>query len=408
MAWRSVRVVLRVRIYSDFVLVRDDANTGLDHGIWTDKPPDFVGNDEVNWGSESNGFLTGTAGFVTYTIPHPGSGDGLRLRLEWSDPFFGSNSYGATVTPQGQSDGSGFSVGFFGGGGDNALVTFVLLSGKCYVDPSSGETVCTIVQGLGEQTPGQRYAAIWEKRGGFSWQARHGLSSAQYQQAFDQLLREGYRPIQVSGYTINGEDRYAAIWEQRIGLPWQARHELSSAQYQQTFDQLVGEGYRLVHVSGYEVRGEDRYAAIWEQRGGPPWQARHGLSSAQYQQTFDQLLSEGYRPIQVSGYGLKGEERYAAIWEKRESPGFQARHGLSATQYQQTFDQLVSEGYRLVDVSGYEIKGQDRYAAIWEERTDWPWQARHGLDSAHYQQAFDELIRQGYRLVRVSGYNVNI
>jgi len=44
------------------------------------------------------------------------------------------------------------------------------------------------------------------------------------------------------------------------------------------------------------------YAAIFEQRGGPAWEARHGLTSDQYQQTFNQLVGQGYRLVDVSGY----------------------------------------------------------------------------------------------------------
>ena len=73
---------------------------------------------------------------------------------------------------------------------------------------------------------------------------------------------------------------------------WEARHGSTSAQYQATFDKLVGQGYRLVDVSGYSVNGQDRYAAIWVKSGGPAWQARHGLTSAQYQATFDKLVGQ--------------------------------------------------------------------------------------------------------------------
>jgi hypothetical protein len=124
------------------------------------------------------------------------------------------------------------------------------------------------------------------------WQARHGLTSEQYQATFD-LVSQGYRLVQVSGYSINNEDRYAAIWELSSGPAWQARHGLISEQYQATFDDLVSQGYRLVQVSGYSVNNEDRYAAIWELSSGPAWQARHGLTSEQYQATFDDLVSQG-------------------------------------------------------------------------------------------------------------------
>jgi hypothetical protein len=37
----------------------------LDHGIWTTRPPELVG-DAAEWGSESEGFGAGTEGRVTY------------------------------------------------------------------------------------------------------------------------------------------------------------------------------------------------------------------------------------------------------------------------------------------------------------------------------------------------------
>ncbi|OYD99349.1 hypothetical protein CDG77_01385 [Nostoc sp. 'Peltigera membranacea cyanobiont' 213] len=249
-----------------------------------------------------------------------------------------------------------------------------------------------------------RYAAIWVKSGGSAWEARHGLTSAQYQATFDKLVGEGYRLVDVSGYDVNGQGRYAAIWVKSGGPAWEARHGLTSAQYQATFDKLVGQGYRLVRVSGYSVNGQDRYAAIWEKSDGPAWQARHGLTSAQYQATFDKLVGEGYRLVDVSGYDVNGQDRYAAIWVKSGGPAWEARHGLTSAQYQATFDKLVGEGYRLVDVSGYNVNGQNRYAAIWEKSGGSAWQARHGLTSAQYQATFDKLVGEGYRLVDVSGY----
>ncbi len=97
------------------------------------------------------------------------------------------------------------------------------------------------------------------------------------------------------------------------------------------------------------------YAAIFEQSGGPAWEAHHGMTSAQYQQTFNQLVGQGYRLVNVSGYSVNGQALYAAIFEQSSGPAWEARHGMTSDQYQQTFNQLVGQGYRLVDVSGYEV-----------------------------------------------------
>jgi len=68
----------------------------------------------------------------------------------------------------------------------------------------------------------------------------------------------------VCGYSDGTHDRYAALFRQIAGAPaWQARHGLTAAQYQTTFDQLVGQGYRLELINGYTVAGQDHFAAIW-------------------------------------------------------------------------------------------------------------------------------------------------
>jgi hypothetical protein len=230
------------------------------------------------------------------------------------------------------------------------------------------------------------------------------MTNAGYQAAFDELVGQGYRLTHVSGFNVNGEDRYAAIWEFKAGPPWTARHGMSASAYQAAFDDLASQGFRLVDISGYTAGGEERYAAIWEQSAGPAWVARHGLSSAGYQAAFDEFVGQGYRLVDVSGYSVNGEERYAAIWELSSGPTWVARHGLSNAGYQAAFDQFVGQGYRLIHVSGYEVGGEDRYAAIWEQSSGPVWVAKHGLSSSAYQAAFDDLVGQGFRLVLVSGY----
>ena len=127
-------------------------------------------------------------------------------------------------------------------------------------------------------------------------------------------MGQGFRLVTVSGYVTGGAERYAALWEKKAGPAWEARHGLTAAQYQQTFDQLVAQGYRLKYVSGHAFGGQDRYAAIWVKEGGPAWAARHGLTGAQYQQVFDELTKQGYRLVHVSGHGAGNVARYAAIF----------------------------------------------------------------------------------------------
>jgi hypothetical protein len=128
------------------------------------------------------------------------------------------------------------------------------------------------------------------------------MTSEKYQMEFNRLAQQGYRLIDVSGYGIANNDRYAAIWSKQIGDAWVARHGLTSTQYQKEFNHWTKEGYRLKHVSGYCIGGKRRFAAIWEHSTGPAWVARHNMTSDQYQAEFDKYATQGYRLACVSGY----------------------------------------------------------------------------------------------------------
>jgi len=212
------------------------------------------------------------------------------------------------------------------------------------------------------------YAALWVKTASApAWEARHGLTAADYQTTFNQLTQQGYHPVLVNGSATAAGPRFACIFQNGATDAWVARHGLTSAEYQAAFNQFTGEGYMLDWVSGYFDGTQDLYAAIWRMPpSAPAWQARHGLTSAEYQATFNQLVGEGYKPVVVCGYSDGVQDRYAAIFRQIPGvPAWQARHALTSAQYQATFDQLVGEGYRLELVNGYSVSGQDRFAAIW-------------------------------------------
>jgi CubicO group peptidase (beta-lactamase class C family) len=238
------------------------------------------------------------------------------------------------------------------------------------------------------------------------WVERHGMTSAQYQVKFNDLVSRGFRLRQVSGYAVDNQDLYAAIWEKVSGPAWEAHHGMTSDQYQAKFNELVGKGLRLKNVSGYAVNGMDLYAAIWDKSSGGPWEAHHRMTSDQYQVKFNDLVSRGFRLRQVSGYAVDKQDLYAAIWEKVSGPAWETHHGMTSNQYQAKFNELVAKGFRLTSVSGYAVNGTDLYAAIWDKSSGRPWEAHHRMTSDYYQSQFDQLVDQGCRLVWVSGYGV--
>lgn len=236
------------------------------------------------------------------------------------------------------------------------------------------------------------------------WAARHGLTGAQYQAAFEDYAGKGFRLTSISGYDGGGSARYAAVWKKQAGPEWSARHGLNAQQYQAAFDDYAKKGYRLTFVNGYAVGNNAYYAGIWTKTGGPAWSARHGLTSAQYQAAVDDLSKQGYGLSHVSAYTVGGTPRFAAIFEKG-GPAWVARHGLTSAQYQTAFDGFARDGYRLKVVSGYREGNSDRYAALWVKQAGPYYSARHGIPDAHYQSVFDNHLYQSYEPAYVQAFN---
>jgi len=110
-------------------------------------------------------------------------------------------------------------------------------------------------------------------------------------------------------------------------------------------------------------------------------QARHGLSPAQFQSTFDDLYKKGYRLKTVGGYMSGGAERFAALWIKESGPAWTALAGMSAADFQKNFDDYSKQGFRLTWVSAHEVNGTVHYEGIWEQKSGPAWEAKQSRAS---------------------------
>ncbi|HEY8037840.1 MAG TPA: serine hydrolase [Methylobacter sp.] len=137
------------------------------------------------------------------------------------------------------------------------------------------------------------------------------------------------------------------------------------------------------------------------------WQARHGLNALDYQHTFDRFVSQGYRLVKVSGYAVHNQARYTGIWYRCGGNAWEARHGISEAAYQQAVTDLGAQGYRPTHISVFSLGDQPLFSAIWEQEKGLIWSASHNLTSDEYQRLFDDMSRRGYRLRCVSGYEMS-
>jgi hypothetical protein len=210
------------------------------------------------------------------------------------------------------------------------------------------------------------YNAIFRPSSGAS-AAFHGLTSSQYQQRFNQYKGQGYRPHQVESYNSKTGVRYAVIFRKQSGAAYSAYHGLDAAAHQAKMNALSQAGYRPRNVSVVSAGGQRRYTALYRKTDIGGWQAKSQLTAAQYQQAFNANAKAGRQLVYVNAYVHGGQPHFSAIWSSKANGPYKARHGLSGSQYQTEWTNTTKAGYLTRDVTGYANGNSARYAAIWRK-----------------------------------------
>ena len=246
-----------------------------------------------------------------------------------------------------------------------------------------------------------------------NFQAYHGVNAAQHQANFNTLSAQGYRMISLSVYGDTSSPLYAAVWVQRGGAAWVAVHGVDANGYQSFFNQWTAQGYVPVLVSATGPIANAVFAAVFEQGIAGPWQARHGVPAGLANQSGSfnyfnaSFASQNLYIRSFAIYGDSANRYYIAVWHA--NPGYVKWHvhpADPAADYQTTFNaetQLPGyglHGYRPAYVA---LSADQTYCSVFKDDVVGPWVARHGMTSAEYQTEFNQQVASGYYPICVQG-----
>ena len=224
--------------------------------------------------------------------------------------------------------------------------------------------------GMGLQTLSlHRDGGSVKASGAFSWQApkpfyfRMYMTSAQFDQYFNEYHGKGYRPRQLDvTYDSNGNPRYTVIWTKRQGEGYYTYYGLDDAAFGQKWDQHVKQQKMRVedHVT-YMAGGKRRHAVIFTSKGSG-FYCYYGMSSAAFNAKFDELHKQNWMLVSMHAFENGNSKTFGGVWQPRNK-AYAAYYGLSPAQYQAKFNALSAQGYSLHKIQGY--NNSDAFAAVW-------------------------------------------
>ncbi len=218
--------------------------------------------------------------------------------------------------------------------------------------------------------------------------AYHGVSPSDHQSRFNDLSGKGYRPISLSVYGDPTDARYAAVWVQRGGAAWQAFHGRSATEYQQLVDEWQGKGYHPLLIAATGSGSAAIFAAMSEAGPVGAWKARHGITQAEFEAECKAAVANNQILTSVAIYGdSPSNRRYAAIWHTNtEMDRWNFHDADSSSSYQTWFNAITKLPMRPAYVA---LSSDHLYASVFRDDSIGPWQARHSLTADQYQAEFD-------------------
>ncbi|KAL0574379.1 hypothetical protein V5O48_007580 [Marasmius crinis-equi] len=128
----------------------------------------------------------------------------------------------------------------------------------------------------------------------------------------------------------------------------------------------------------------ETFASNTEKRAVPNWQFYYGVDSATHQANFNNLTSQGYRMISLNSYDSPSSARYAAVWVARSGPDWQAIHGVNFSTFQAFFDQATAQGYVSTIVTATGPADSAIFSGVMEKIPMPGWYLLCGLDQASF------------------------
>ena len=206
----------------------------------------------------------------------------------------------------------------------------------------------------------------------------------------------GYRPVRLTGYTVNGEVRYAAKWVKDDGPAWTSKFGLTGAQFHARYLTLRTQGFRILDASGYNTSSGVRYADIWiKNTAGLRGAITRDVPLEQMELLKASMRSEGLAPTHIEGYMGAGKQPQFIVTWVESSCDWDMEQDLTGAQYQQFYDAHKAT-MRALHVDAYAIDSKVRYASIFWKQNGPAVRASHAQHWYLFQAAVNRNICDGY------------
>jgi hypothetical protein len=213
------------------------------------------------------------------------------------------------------------------------------------------------------------YSGLWQINPRVvDWRSHRNLTDGEYEQKWQAYADAGFRVLDLDAHVVGNVPYFDAIWvKEQTPQLFYSHRRLTLGELDAKLVQYRQQGYRPTKINAYRVGSEVRYAAVWVKDGKLDFQAKRDLTDAQYHAFWTAFKNQGYHPVDIAAYVKGGQQRFAGIWLRDAAfENWSSLRAMTATSL--AAEQLAKKeaNYVMVDLDAYYTPGGAlRFAAIW-------------------------------------------
>ncbi len=228
---------------------------------------------------------------------------------------------------------------------------------------------------------------------------RYGVTSQDLQDDFfDGYAKQGYIAVRLTGYRVGNSVRYFTRWVPNTGnKAWVGYFGKTGAEFDQIYNTLKSQGFVPVDVSGYDTPNGIRYAVIYHKINVAGWLLYRHSSRPGMQTLVDTVGKNGWVPHRVEAYEYSNDSRYVSIWYYQPNTGYYMHNKMTRAQYDDHLNDYKQNDYLPVHLDAHTVDGDVYYSGIWK-KVNSAWAIRTNRDWRVFQRYYNNYWAAGYNI----------
>jgi hypothetical protein len=201
------------------------------------------------------------------------------------------------------------------------------------------------------------------------WVVLHGLTDAQYGNAWTNLANAGFRLADFETFVLDNRRFFNGLWVENVdGYAWTSQRGMDVGDYITFVNNARNAGRMLIDIDAYETGAGIRYAAISVRNDDNlDWIVNINLTEVGYSGLIAGT-SGTHRPLVGTSVLTAGGQRYAIILVENVNGRDKAeRHDLTSADFGLVWSAFASADFRHVGFDRYDTAAGVRYLGIWRE-----------------------------------------